>query len=170
MSALAEFRKSKDEFFKTDPHSPLSDDQKRHFDGLKYYPEDQALRFDVRLSRFDQPEEVHMQTSTGDQQHYLKLGTFDFTVDGREAKLTVYGSHNGDAFVPFTDATSGKETYGAGRYLDLEWVGGDRFLVDFNLAYNPWCVYSPRYSCPIPPRENRLNAPIRAGEKDYNGH
>jgi uncharacterized protein (DUF1684 family) len=70
-------------------------------------------------------------------------------------------------FVPFADATSGTETYGAGRYLELEYHGGSRFHVDFNQAYNPWCVYSPEYNCPIPPKENRLQVPIRAGEKDF---
>ena len=170
MSRLSEFRKEKDEFFKTGADSPLSNEQKRHFKGLRYYPENHQLHFEVTLKRFEHPEEVHMQTSTGQVQHYLKLGTFSFEVDGQPAELTVYGSHDEDAFVPFADATSGSETYGAGRYLDLEWRGGDRFFVDFNLAYNPWCAYSPDYSCPIPPKENRIQVPIRAGEKDFEAH
>jgi len=170
MSELEELRKSKDSFFRTDPHSPLAHEQKHHFGGLLYYPENPTLRFELNLDRLDEPQEVHMQTSTGQQQHYRKLGIFTFTVNDKEAKLTAYGSHDGDAFVPFTDTTSGHETYGAGRYLDLEWLGGNRFLVDFNLAYNPWCAYSPQYSCPIPPGENRLSVPIRAGEKSFTGH
>jgi uncharacterized protein (DUF1684 family) len=68
---------------------------------------------------------------------------------------------------PFADATSGTETYGAGRYLELEHHGGSRFHVDFNLIYNPWCAYSPDYSCPLPPKKNRLLVPIHAGEKDF---
>jgi uncharacterized protein (DUF1684 family) len=168
MSSLAKFRKSKDEFFKTGVDSPLSAGQKRHFNGLQYYPENPELRFEIELHRFDNPGEIQMQTSTGQVQKYLKLGTLGFAVEGQEATLTVYGSDDSDAFVPFADATSGVETYGAGRYLDLEWRGGDRFLVDFNLAYNPWCAYSPHYSCPIPPAENRLAVPIRAGEKNWN--
>jgi len=170
MSKLTEFRKGKDEFFKHGADSPLSKEQKRNFKGLHYYPENPKLRFDVTLNRFEHPEEVHMQTSTGQVQHYHKLGTFSFDVDGQPAQLTVYGTHNEDAFVPFVDATSGSETYGAGRYLDLEWRGGDRFLVDFNLAYNPWCAYSPDYSCPIPPKENRIQVAIRAGEMDFEAH
>jgi uncharacterized protein (DUF1684 family) len=170
MSTLTEFRKSKDAFFAADPDSPLSDEQKRHFAGLHYYPENRSLRFEAKLSRFETPEEIQMQTSTGDVQRYLRLGTFAFTVDGQEATLTVYGSGNSDAFVPFADATSGEETYGAGRYLDLEWRGGDRFLVDLNMAYNPWCAYSPHYSCPLPPAENRLKVAIRAGEKNFDGY
>jgi uncharacterized protein (DUF1684 family) len=167
MSELAEFRKHKDHFFKSDPHSPLSAKRRRQFEGLNYYPENPALRFDATLERFADIEHVQMQTSTGDVQQFHKIGTFSFKVDGQQATLTVYGSHDSDAFVPFADATSGSETYGAGRSLDLEWNGGDRFHVDFNLAYNPWCAYSPHYSCPIPPGENRLQVPIRAGEKDF---
>jgi uncharacterized protein (DUF1684 family) len=167
MSALAEIRKSKDHFFRSDPHSPLSAAQRRAFKGLRYYPENPLLRFEAKLERSAKHEHVQMQTSTGDVSDYHKIGTFRFAVDGQPAALTVYGSHDGDAFVPFADATSGSETYGAGRYLDLEWLGADRFEVDFNLAYNPWCVYSPHYSCPIPPGENRLQVPIRAGEMDF---
>jgi uncharacterized protein (DUF1684 family) len=167
VTTLEEFRQEKDEFFRRDPHSPLSHAQRHHFTGLNYYPENPDLSFEVELDRFNDPKEITMQTSTGDMQRYLKMGTFSFEVDGQEAMLTVYGSEDSDAFVPFVDATSGTETYGAGRYLDLEWLGGDRFVVDFNLAYNPWCAYSPDYSCPIPPKENRLTVPIRAGEMNF---
>ena len=168
MSALTEYRKHKDQFFKLDLHSPLSPEQKRVFTGLKYYPENPALRFDVTVERFAERQTVQMQTSTGEVRNYVKYGAFHFEVDGQPATLTVYTSGQNDVFVPFADATSGGETYGAGRYLELERLEDDRFHVDFNLAYNPWCVYSPNYSCPIPPKENRLTVPIRAGEKDMN--
>ena len=164
---LSEFREIKDQFFERDPQSPLDPAQQRTFIGLQYYPENPALRFDATVKRFAGRQVVQVQTSTGEVRDYVKYGMFDFDVDGRRAELTVYSSGNGEAFVPFTDATSGNETYGAGRYLELENRGGDRFFVDFNLAYNPWCAYSPRYSCPIPPPENRLQVPIRAGEKDF---
>lgn len=170
MSALTKYRRNKDKFFKRDPHSPLSAAQKRTFTGLRYYPENPALRFDVAVEPFKEQETVHMQTSTGSIQEYIRYGTFRFEVDGQPATLTVYSSGEGDAFVPFADATSGSETYGAGRYLDLEWHGGNRLHVDFNLAYNPWCAYSPHYSCPFPPGENRLQVPLRAGEKDFTAH
>lgn len=167
MTELAEFRKHKDEFFKSDPHSPLSREQKRAFKGLTYFPENPDLRFDAEVEPFAEHLHVHMQTSTGDVEEYAKYGTFRFKVDGEPAVLTVYVSEDGSAFVPFADATSGSETYGAGRYLELDYHGGSRFHVDFNLAYNPWCAYSPEYSCPIPPTENRIQVPIRAGEKDF---
>ena len=155
--------------FKSDPHSPLSKEQKRAFKGLKYYPENLALRLDAKVEPFPEHVHVQMQTSTGGMQDYIKYGTFRFQVDGQPAELTVYVSEDGSAFVPFADATSGTETYGAGRYLELEHHGGNRFHVDFNQAYNPWCAYSPEFSCPIPPRENRLQVPIRAGEKNFHG-
>jgi uncharacterized protein (DUF1684 family) len=110
---------------------------------------------------------VEMQTNTGDLRQYQKYGTFRFHVNGDEAELTVYTTGDDDYFVPFSDTTSGKETYGAGRYLEIHPLAGDRFLVDFNLAYNPWCAYSPHYSCPITPAENRLDVPIEAGEKTF---
>jgi uncharacterized protein (DUF1684 family) len=169
MSELTEFRKHKDEFFKLDPHSPLAPEQRRAFTGLQYYPENPALRFAVEVERATDQQVIQMQTNTGEVRDYYKYGTFRFEVDGQPATLAVYTSGEGDAFVPFRDATSGHETYGAGRYLELEPLGGDRFGVDFNLAYNPWCAYAPDYSCPIPPLENRLQVPIRAGERDFKG-
>ncbi len=166
MTPLEKFRKDKDQFFRSDPDSPLSRDQRRTFKGLSYYPENAALRFDAVVDVFPEQDKVHMQTSTGDVQEYTRYGKLRFQVDEEPAELTVYMGDDGGAFVPFTDATSGTETYGAGRYLELE-HHGNHFHVDFNLAYNPWCAYSPDYSCPIPPRENRLKVPIRAGEKDF---
>ncbi len=170
MTELEKFRKQKDKFFKSDPHSPLSKAQKRAFKGLKYYPESPELRFDVEVEPFAEHVHVRMQTSTGDVQDYVKYGRFRFEVDGQPAVLTVYASEDGDAFVPFADATSGTETYGAGRYLELDYHGGNRFHVDFNQAHNPWCAYSPEFSCPIPPEDNRLLVPIRAGEQDFQQH
>jgi uncharacterized protein (DUF1684 family) len=169
MAPLERARKEKDKFFKTDPDSPLTKEQRRAFKGLNYYPENPALRFDAKVEPLSEHLHVHMQTSTGQVQGFSKYGTFRFQVDGQEAVLTVYMADDGVGFVPFTDATSGTETYGAGRYLDLEQHGGDRYHVDFNLAYNPWCAYNPKYSCPIPPKENRLQVPIRAGEKNFGG-
>jgi uncharacterized protein (DUF1684 family) len=85
-------------------------------------------------------------------------------VDGQEAELTIYETEQG-YFLPFVDSLAGTETYPAGRYLDPEPLTGNRFLVDFNLAYNPYCAYNEAWSCPLTPFENRLKVPIRAGEK-----
>ena len=167
MTELIEFRKLKDMFFKSDPDSPLSVEQKSAFQGLRYYQENPALRFESEVETFDEHKHVHMQTGTGEIEEYVKYGKVRFEVDGVPTELTVYRTEDGSAFVPFADATSGKKTYGAGRYLELEPLGRNQFEVDFNLAYNPWCAYSLEYSCPIPPEENRLSVSIRAGEKDF---
>jgi len=167
MYDLESSRKEKDVFFQFDHNSPFSQDEREVFQGLNYYPENPELRFEIEIEPFQDPQQVLMQTSTGDLKEYLKYGSFQFTVEGQLAELIVYTQGEGEAFVPFADATSGRETYGAGRYLELEQLSGKKYQVDFNLAYNPWCAYSSQYSCPIPPSENRLTVPIRAGEKDY---
>lgn len=166
VTALEIFRHRKDQFFGGDPHSPLEPDQKKKFKGLSYFDPDPDLALEVEVTRFEDEPPIQMQTSTGDVAQYVRYGRFSFEVDGEKAELTIYASVGGGGyFLPFTDTTSGKETYGAGRYLDLEPLPGGRFEVDFNMAYNPYCAYNLNWSCPIPPAENRLQVPIRAGEK-----
>ncbi len=168
MSELTEIRHSKDEFFKRHAQSPLTPEQKKAFRGLSYYPENPALRFLLELEEYDQPEEVRMQTSTGEVQDYVRVGQIRFSVEGQPATLQVYRSVDGGSyFVPFVDATAPEETYGAGRYLEPEEQDGGALAVDFNLAYNPYCAYNDRWSCPVPPPENRLQVRIEAGEKKY---
>jgi len=165
-AALESQRAEKDHFFKHHPYSPL--EERSGFTGLDYYPPDPAYRFSLPLQQAEQPEELILQTSTGDEQPFVRLGTVEFEVEGQPARLAVYQSaHHDDLFMPFRDATSGRETYGAGRYLEPVELAGDKLLVDFNLAYNPYCAYSENYSCPLPPVENHLKVPIRAGEKAY---
>lgn len=159
-------RAEKDRFFRSSPYSPIED--RVSFSGLDYYPPDPALRFKLTLEEAEQVEELTIQTNTDDEQLYHRIGTVAFEVEGQAAQLAIYQSpdHEG-LFLPFRDATSGQETYGAGRYLEPVELGGGKLLVDFNLAYNPFCAYSEHYSCPLPPLENWLNVPIRAGEKAY---
>ncbi|MEW5941072.1 MAG: DUF1684 domain-containing protein, partial [Chloroflexota bacterium] len=94
----------------------------------------------------------------------VRYGKLKWTVDGQDAELTIYEADYG-FFLPFVDSLAGNETYPAGRYLEPEALGDNRFLVDFNLAYNPYCAYNEAWSCPLTPFENRLKVPIRAGEK-----
>jgi uncharacterized protein len=170
MSELSEFRQEKDAFYASDPQSPLSPEQQHGFKGLLYFPENPALRLQTSVKQFDQQEEVSMQTSTGSVQTYYRYGRFHFDVDGQDAELTLYSSEEGDFFLPFRDALAGKETYAAGRYLEPVSLEDGLFLIDFNYAYNPYCAYNERWSCPIPPAENRLKVPIRAGEKIFESH
>lgn len=166
MSGLAEFRKEKDDFFANHAQSPLTREQRKAFQGLHYFPENEALRFEVQAQEFPEKERLEMQTTTGDVQVYLRYGRFTFQVDGQAVELTIYQSEHG-FFLPFVDALAGRETYPAGRYLEPEPLPGGRFFVDFNLAYNPYCAYNEMWSCPITPFENRLKVPIRAGEKSF---
>lgn len=164
MSELINFRIEKDDFFANSPQSPLTSTQKTTFQGLHYFPENPDLRLKVTVHPFQKQEKILMQTSTGDIQSYTRYGKFKFSVGGTEAELTIYKDPNG-FFLPFVDTLAGAETYGAGRYLEPELLGQGQLLVDFNLAYNPYCAYNNNWSCPITPSENRLTVPIRAGEK-----
>ncbi|MDQ6693161.1 MAG: DUF1684 domain-containing protein [Chloroflexota bacterium] len=142
------------------------------FDGPRYYPPAPAWCVDARLDS-DTPGtdmEVELTTSIGDLRLFDLKGTFLFNVAGKEYRLTAYAMLPRDPdysylFVPFRDATSGNETYGGGRYLDVAMTSDDHYILDFNRAYNPSCVYSPRYNCPYPPPENSLHFRVEAGEK-----
>lgn len=164
MSELDAFRAEKDEFFGNHPQSPLTREQRKDFHGLNYFPENDSLRLEVKVDEFETKQTFEMQTSTGDVQIYEKFGKFNFDVDGEQVELTIYQSQHG-FFLPFVDALAGKETYPAGRYLEPVPLPGGYFIVDFNVAYNPYCAYNEMWSCPITPAENRLAVAIRAGEK-----
>lgn len=166
MNDLKRYRMEKDAFFKQDQHSPLSDEQKGAFDGLKYFPENPKLALEVEVQRFPEPDPVQIQTNTGEVQAYDRIGKIHFQVEGEPVELTLYGNDQG-YFMPFADSLAGEETYGAGRYLEPMPIPDGRVLVDFNLAYNPYCAYNDRWSCPLTPPENRLKVPIRAGEKVF---
>jgi uncharacterized protein (DUF1684 family) len=166
MTQLKNFRAQKDEFFASHPESPLTPEQKRSFHGLNYFSENPDLRLEVTVEEFSEQDEIQMQTTTGGVQDYVRFGKLKFQADGDEAELTVYASHHG-FFLPFADSLAGEETYGAGRYLEPQHLGNGTFLVDFNLAYNPYCAYNEAWACPITPFENRVKVPIRAGEKIF---
>ena len=164
MNELEAFRAEKDDFFGRDPQSPLTRPQKMEFKGLDYFPENQSLRLEIKAEEFPSKERLEIQTSTGDVQIYFRHSRFHFRVEGQDAELTIYEGPNG-FFLPFVDSLAGKETYPAGRYLEPEPLSDGRFLIDFNMAYNPYCAYNENWSCPLTPFENRLNVPICAGEK-----
>lgn len=168
--ALARFRREKDEFFRTDAASPLPSDEKGHFPGLRYFDPDPSFRFDTRLQRHSDPASVMMATSKGSRQLFNRVGHFEMAIGGKAVRVQAYQSAERDdpgIFVPFRDGTSGKEGYGAARYLDLDVEHDDSYAVDFNYGYNPYCAYSEDYVCPLPPQENWLSVPIRAGEQKY---
>jgi uncharacterized protein (DUF1684 family) len=166
-------RQAKDDFFSQQRQSPIPFEDRPRLKGLEYYPPDASYRFELELHEHAEKQVVRMAYTKGNEQDFLRWGEFRFKIGGKEQILQVYRSNPQEEtlFVPFKDATSGKETYGAGRYLDLEPGRGrtqDRkWIMDFNQAYNPWCVYSEAYTCPFVPTENCLEVPILAGEKNY---
>jgi len=168
--ALSRFRAEKDEFFRTSHSSPLHHGEANSFKGLKYFDPNPALRVEVKLQRYATPEAVVVATSKGTRQLFNRVGYFDLTMGGTPVRIQAYQSAERDdpqLFIPFRDSTSGKESYGAARYLDLEVEHNDEYALDFNYAYNPYCAYSEDYTCPLPPQENWLKVPVRAGEKKY---
>jgi uncharacterized protein (DUF1684 family) len=160
----------KDEFFKTMSGSPIPEAERAAFGGLPYYPVDEGLVFEgLSLEPYtgDQPSNFQIPTSDGKLRPAHRAGVLRFELDGGR-QLTAYTFDGGDGeslFVPFLDQTSGTETYGAGRYLDLEPEEDGTYTLDFNLAYHPSCVYDPKFSCPLTPAENRLPVRIEAGER-----
>jgi len=151
----------------------MSLQDRRAFQGLAYWPPDPEYRFELELHEYDEKEAIGVADTGGQQRSLLRWGEFRFQLAGRQCTLQAYRSDAAEErlFVPFRDQTSGKESYGAGRYLDLEadahLTEDGRWIVDFNDAYNPWCAYSEDYVCPFVPPENWLEVPVRAGEKQY---
>jgi uncharacterized protein len=170
-SAIAGYRAEKDAFFKTSPHSPLPAEEREAFEGLPYYPIDEDLVFEgLRVEPYagDEPSDFQIPTSDGKLRPAHRAGTFSFDLGGAPRRLTAYvmdGGNPESLFLPFLDETSGHETYGAGRYLDLEPDEDGTYAIDFNQAYHPSCVYAPQFSCPLTPAENRLATRIEAGER-----
>jgi hypothetical protein len=172
VNELGETRAAKDDFFRSHPQSPLTPGQQAAFTGLAYFPAEPALRIEAVLDTdVDRDELIEMQTTGGETQQYRRAGRVHFRVDDQQAEITLYESESEhELFVPFRDATSGRETYGAGRYLEVDRPGpGGRVVVDFNYAYNPYCAYNADWSCPLPPGENWLRVPLRAGERNFTG-
>jgi uncharacterized protein len=178
-NALAEFRRGRDELFRTHPQSPIEDRQR--FAGLDYFPGDPAYRVSATFEPAADPSELVIDTGGEDGAiRYRRAGLLRFTLAGTECSLSVLSliAYAGGLFLPFKDATSRDETYGGGRYLfdtvkntdglalDLV-IGSPRVVIDFNYAYNASCAYSPRWACPLAPPENVLPIAIRAGERNY---
>ncbi|MBA2720999.1 MAG: DUF1684 domain-containing protein [Chloroflexi bacterium] len=169
---MAGYRAEKDAFFKSAPGSPIPQEERDAFTGLPYYPVDEDLVFEGLTPTpyaGDEPSHFQIPTSDGKLRPAHRAGVFRFDLDGAPRQLTAYeleGAHSdGRLFLPFLDETSGTETYGAGRYLDLEPDEDGTYAIDFNQAYHPSCVYAPQFSCPLTPAENRLAARVEAGER-----
>jgi uncharacterized protein len=136
---------------------------------LAYFPIDPDYNVSASLKEVNDPTIIEMPTSAGGIDKFRRVGTLEFVLKGQPMKLTAFVAASAKTidrlFVPFTDLTTGTETYSAGRYLDLDRTATGYYNIDFNRAYIPYCYYNPTYECPYPPRENRLQLPVRAGER-----
>jgi uncharacterized protein (DUF1684 family) len=169
-------RRDKNKEFSDTAQSPLSYEQLTNFSGLKYFRPDPDYKVKATFRKTDIPFTFKMKTTTDRAPEYRTFGTITFKLLDTTINLQVYQNVElikkpgfGDyLFVPFTDETSADDTYGGGRYLDLRIPLSSTIEVDFNKAYNPYCAYNHKYSCPIPPAENHIPLKIKAGEKKYN--
>lgn len=161
-------RQAKDRAFASE-ESPVPPEKRRDFLPLAYFEPSLDYRVPAVLEPYPDRPEIVMPTSTGQQRRMMRVGRLEFTLKGQPLTLSAFvDAETQDfsrLFVPFSDLTSGTETYPAGRYLDLDRTATGLYEIDFNRAYHPFCYYNPEYDCPYPPRENRLQVPIRAGER-----
>ena len=168
---LKVFRIKRDQFFKQDPHSPLKETDRKRFKGLIYYPINVQYAIIGSIERYPtEPKSLYvtLPTNKGREKKYVKYGRFRFKWGGKEYDLQIYRPlGGGELFLPFKDKTSETETFSEGRYLHIEPITGGKVLIDFNRAYNPFCQYNEKYTCPFAPKENWLDIPIPAGEKRF---
>ncbi|MEZ5415745.1 MAG: DUF1684 domain-containing protein [Vicinamibacterales bacterium] len=165
---VAEERARKDEFFRSGQDSPVKPADQAKYLPISYFDIDPAYAAPATLRLVEPRTRLVMPTSTGKQRDMERVGVLEFTLKGQPQKLTAFaevGEQVSRLFVPFSDLTSGTETYPAGRYMDIDPQASGVYVVDFNTAYHPYCYYNADYDCPFPPSENRLKTPIRAGER-----
>jgi len=170
---VLKWRKERDVFFKSHQRSPLLPQDKKNFNGLKYYPFDPQYVFSGEIERFN----FHINnpkyyatflTNKGTNKRYIRYGKFHFQLAGKEYTIEIYKSILSDTlFIPFKDKTNEIETYEGGRYIDAEILPEYKMVLNFNMAYQPSCAYNEKFVCALPPRENMLDIEIPAGEKNY---
>jgi len=163
-------RSMKDRFMTHHAESPFVSARIDGFHGLRYFPIDERYRVEARLERVDPPRESYLRTNRDGQATMRYLGDLVFMINGVECRLRLFHAGEGvgtSAFVPFRDGTSGTESYGPGRYLTLDLTEDDRYELDFNRSFNPYCAYTDAYECPFPPAENDLPVPVPAGEQAW---
>jgi uncharacterized protein (DUF1684 family) len=166
---IEQARAEKDRSWAEDPDSPVPVAKRAAILPLKYYPIDPAWSVPASLRLSTDRPVFDMPTSTGTMRKMQRVGQLQFTLHGQAMTLDAFvedGTQDiTSLFVPFADLTTGTETYGAGRYLDLKPTSTGFYVIDFNRAYNPTCAYNPSWECPYPPASNRLKIAVRAGEK-----
>lgn len=166
---IADYRQEKDLSFKMNGDSPM--ENKENFDGLSYFFPDLKYKVKAKLKPIKDSAQITIMRSDGGTATYIKFAWAIFELNKREHKVVLLknlaNESNNHWFLPFSDQTAGRDTYAGGRYLDVKITDQEIVTLDFNLAYNPFCVYNYRYSCPLPPKENFIDTEIKAGEKNY---
>jgi uncharacterized protein (DUF1684 family) len=176
VAEIQQERVEKDSIFKEVDFSPILENDREDFKGLNYYPIDLKWRFQGPITQYDTIINDTIIGTKGDLRPARKYGYFEFELDNKIHHLEIYKIIRPDTayqnylFLGFTDETTGKSTYGTGRYIDLTIRSDNNYVVDFNKAYNPYCAYNPKYTCAIPPDENALPLAVTAGEKTYKQH
>lgn len=154
--------------------SPLTDEDKREFKGLNYYPINEDFKVTARIEKTNNKQPIFIESTTGEQLKYIPFATAKFELNETEQTVMLYQDWEekdpNKLSLMFADGTSAAETYGGGRYVDVMYRNTNSVIIDFNLAYNPFCHFNPEFSCPIPPSQNLLEIPIRAGEKIYKNY
>jgi len=174
-SDIQKYQAEQNKVFKDERTSPLNPTDIITFKELNFYRPRNKYKVVAQFVRTPNQESFEMPTTTDRKPVYEKYGELHFKIKGKEQILNVYQSHDGrrnplyrnNLFLPFKDLTNGNKTYGGGRFIDLVIPKSKTIVIDFNKAYNPYCAYSPKYSCPIVPKENYLTVPIKAGVKAY---
>lgn len=174
--SVEKFQKQLNKEFKNPDQSPLSAKDRKDFKALEFFAIDTTFNVVAEFVRTPFETPFEMPTTTERKPVYVKYGELYFTLKGKEYKLNVYQNQHPKPeykdylFLPFTDLTNGEGSYAGGRYIDMTIPKSKNVSIDFNKAYNPYCAYSGKYSCPIPPAENYLDLPVTAGVKAYSGH
>ncbi|WP_299437908.1 DUF1684 domain-containing protein [uncultured Aquimarina sp.] len=172
------FQEELNKDFSSEEKSPLTSKDFKTFKALDFFDIDTLYSVSAKFIRTPYETPFIMKTTTNREPIYVKYGEAHFVLQEKEWILNIYQSqglktqpeYEDYLFLPFTDLTNGETSYGGGRFIDLKVPEGDVILIDFNMAYNPYCAYSARYSCPIPPEENHLELEIPVGVKKYNKH
>ncbi|MFT4833341.1 MAG: hypothetical protein ACI83W_000963 [Marinoscillum sp.] len=168
---IGDIRAERVKYLKSSKQSPFVQFNKK-YQPIQYFTVNPTFKVRANLERLDNPQRVTIQNSDGTSAQYSKFAYASFKLQDQTMKILIlkqagFGALPNAYFTAFADNTSGRETYGGGRYLDLDIGKSDNIEIDFNLAYNPYCAYIDEYSCPLPPAENILPLAIIAGEKDY---
>ena len=177
ITEIREFQEELNAEYSNPEKSPLLKKDLKKFKGHDFYPIDSAFRVKATFTRAVNAIPFQMKTTTSRLPVYEKYGEARFQLNEKSFTLTIYQNHGlreteeykNHLFLPYTDLTNGENTYGGGRFIDLQIPEGDSIVIDFNKSYNPFCAYNHNYSCPIPPQENDLQTKIEAGVK-YNAH